>query len=571
MATVSIVLKAIDEYSKTVTGLNQGFELAGKTLGILECIASTAFAAVKTGAEFAFDGVKKAIDLASLGGAFDEQRNQFENLAKSYKVSGQAIIDTVKATSSNTISEFDSIAVGTKALAAGLKGEDMATALSYIKRWTEATGQSFTQVAEQVFTSLSSGLSSGRFSVLRQMGLVIEKGANVEDVVDAMAAGLKRFGATGFNTADELDSLTAAQDDLYRKIGQAINQSPLFQEALSTVAKAVNDFVREFDAEPIGVFSAEVLKAIIDAKSAALLAFPQISQAFSLTRKDIVSGATQLSIEVSDIFFALAKSSANAFNLVLDSLKLTGAVGAFEVVFNGIVTAAAGSAALIIEIVGRALATTVGAVKTAMDAIASAIESSPTIADALGIDATEARNVVNRLGKLADDIDTGTTKMRNGVINIGNASTTAVSRISRAVENWRIGLDDVDGAHQRLNATIKAVGEAAKDSYGQITAADMAQVDAFNNPENDALTTLEGIMSDLEAFDQETAASLQGISQKKALESAGQGSSVMQDTARLLSGANWPAEFSALGEFLFKWVLSSAAGSPVPMAITTGL
>lgn len=567
MATVSIVLKAIDEYSKTVTGLNQGFELAGKTLGILEGIASTAFAAVKTGAEFAFDGVKKAIDLASLGGAFDEQRNQFENLAKSYKVSGQAIIDTVKATSSNTISEFDSIAVGTKALAAGLKGEDMATALSYIKRWTEATGQSFTQVAEQVFTSLS----SGRFSVLRQMGLVIEDGAKVEDVVDAMAAGLKRFGATGFNTADELDSLTAAQDDLYRKIGQAINQSPLFQAALSTVAKAVNDFVREFDAKPIGVFSAEVLKAIIDAKSAVLLAFPQISQAFSLTRKDIVSGATQLSIEVSDIFFALAKSSANAFNLVLDSLKLTGAVGAFEVVFNGIVTAAAGSAALIIEIVGRALATTVGAVKMAMDAIASAIESSPTIADALGIDATEARNVVNRLGKLADDIDTGTTKMRNGVINIGNASTTAVSGISRAVENWRIGLDDVDGAHQRLNATIKAVGEAAKDSYGQITAADMAQFDAFNSPENDALTTLESVMSDLEAFDQETAASLQGINQKKALESAGQGSSVMQDTARLLSGANWPAEFSALGEFLFKWVLSSAAGSPVPMAITTGL
>lgn len=567
MATVSIVLKAIDEYSKTVTGLNQGFELTGKTLGILEDIANTAFAAVKAGAEFAFDGVKKAIDLAKLGGAFDEQRNQFENLAKSYNVSGQAIIDVVKATSSNTLSEFDSIAVATRGLAAGLKGDDLETALTYIKRWTEATGQSFSQVSEQVFQSLS----SGRFSVLRQMGLVVENGAKVEDVVDAMAAGLKRFGATGFNTADELDSLTAAQDDLYRKIGQAINQSPLYQEALSTITKAVIDFVKEFDAKPIGVFSAEVLKAIIDAKDAALIAFPQISQAFNLTKKDIISAATALSLEVSDIFFALAKSSANAFNVVLDTLKLTGAVGAFEVVVNGIITAATGSAALIIEIIGRTMATAIGVVEKAVEAIASAIESSPTIADALGIDATEYRNIATRIGKLADDIDTGTTKMRKGVLDIGNASTTAVSGISRAVEGWRIGLDDVDGAHQRLNATIKAVGEAAKDSYGQITAADMAQVDAFNNPENDALTTLESIMSDLEAFDQETAASLQGISQKKALESAGQGNSVMQDTARMLSGANWPAEFSALGEFLFKWVLSSATGSPVPMAITTGI
>ncbi|MFA5407278.1 MAG: hypothetical protein WC343_00735 [Bacilli bacterium] len=567
MATVSIVLKAIDEYSKTVTGLNQGFELAGKTLGILEGIANTAFAAVKAGAEFAFDGVKKAIDLAALGGAFDEQRNQFENLAKSYNVSGQAIIDTVKATSSNTLSEFDSIAVGTRALAAGLKGEALETALSYIKRWTEATGQSFDQVAETVF----SALTSGRFAVLKQMGLVIEKGATVEEVVDKMAAGLKRFGATGFNTADELDSLTAAQDDLARKIGQAINQSSIFQNVLGTVSKAVNDFVKEFDAKPIKVLSDALSQGFLDAKDAAAEYFPSIANLFSITKKDIVGAAAALSLEVTDIFFALAKSSANAFNLVLDSLKLAETTVSLSKGINLVVDLVTGASVLVVEIVGRTLATITFAAEKAVSAFASILEAAPNVADSLGLNAKDFRDVEGGLKRLANDVDAGTSSMTKGILAIGNMTRSAVESILRNTDSWKIGLDDVDSAHQRLNETIRAVGEAAKDSYGQITAADLAQADAFNNPENDALTTLEGIMSDLEAFDQETTASLQGISQKKALESASQGSNVMQDTARLLSGANWPAEFSALGEFLFKWVLSSATGSPVPMAITTGI
>ena len=278
-----------------------------------------------------------------------------------------------------------------------------------------------------------------------------------------------------------------------------------------------------------------------------------------------------MSVDVSDIFFGISKSAATYLNSILDALKFSGAVGSFEVVFNGLVTAASVTAAMVVEIVGKTTAGIIGTVAAVLDKMADSFEAVPSIAKTLGIDPAGFRAVTDRVSSLSNTVSSDTDKLSKGILGIGNASTTAVSGISRAVESWRIGLDDVDGAHQRLNATIKAIGEAAKDSYGQITAADMAQVDAFNNPENDALTTLEGIMSDLEAFDQETTASLQGISQKNALESAGQGNSVMQDTARMLSGANWPAEFSALGEFLFKWVLSSATGSPVPMAIATGI
>jgi len=36
-----------------------------------------------------------------------------------------------------------------------------------------------------------------------------------------------------------------------------------------------------------------------------------------------------------------------------------------------------------------------------------------------------------------------------------------------------------------------------------------------------------------------------------------------------IQAANWPSEFRALGEFIFRMVLSIAASEPVPMAITT--
>lgn len=246
MSVISITLKAIDEYSGTVTSLNQGFELLGKGLSALKIAADLAFSAIGAGLDFA--GALN--ELAKLGGAFDEQRNQFENLATSYELNGQEIIDIVKRTSSNTVSEFNSIVVATKAVAAGLSGKELEDALAYIKRWSEATGESFTAVAERVFTSLS----SGRYSVLRQMGLVIENGATLNEVTAAMTEGLKRFGDTGFNAADKMDALAASTDDFWRKVGQSINQSATYQAIIGSISDSFVALVNAFDSRPLTAF-----------------------------------------------------------------------------------------------------------------------------------------------------------------------------------------------------------------------------------------------------------------------------------------------------------------------------
>ncbi|HQB84593.1 MAG TPA: hypothetical protein PLR50_13930, partial [Candidatus Rifleibacterium sp.] len=119
-SAINIVLNAIDNYSGTLTGLNQGLEILSKGFGL-----------VKDAAGFAFDTIGKGVELARLGGAFDEQRNQFENLARSYKISGQEIIDAVQEISGNTVTEFEAIKTATVATASGLRGKEMQDALTY--------------------------------------------------------------------------------------------------------------------------------------------------------------------------------------------------------------------------------------------------------------------------------------------------------------------------------------------------------------------------------------------------------------------------------------------------------
>lgn len=243
MAAISIVLKAVDQYSGVITGLNQGFDLVGKAIDVMKTTADIAFAAMAKGAEL----VGKTIDLAALGGAYEENYRQFENYAKSFDKVGSDILDTVQRISSNTITKLQSIPIATKAIASRLTGDDLEKVLTYAKKWSEAYGGSYEAAAEKIFNAFS----TGKFSPLKQMGLVIEKGASTAKVLETITTDLKRFGETGFNTADKLDSLTVSSADFWTKIGQSLNNSKVFEVALGGLADTYEKFVKAIDATPI--------------------------------------------------------------------------------------------------------------------------------------------------------------------------------------------------------------------------------------------------------------------------------------------------------------------------------
>ena len=128
------------------TALNQGFELISKAkdlfFGIGETFANAAI------------GIK---DFAAAGGEYKEQRNQLENLANSYGISGQKIIDVVNNITDNTTNIKDTMEVAARAINTGLGEESLEKILTYSKKWSEAVGGSFKETCIQIIKCVTKG------------------------------------------------------------------------------------------------------------------------------------------------------------------------------------------------------------------------------------------------------------------------------------------------------------------------------------------------------------------------------------------------------------------------------
>ena len=618
---VNIVLRAVDEYSSAITGLNQGFELVGKALNAVKFAADIAFGAIQRGIDFG----STIIELGRLGGAFQEQRNQFENLANSYDLVGQDIIDIVKRTSANTLTEFDSIAVATRGLAAGFRGEEFETALAYIKRWTEATGESFESAAERVFTSLS----SGRFSVLRQMGLIVENGATLEQVTNAMAESLENFGETGFNAADKLQAISASTDDFTRKIGQAINDSDFFREVLGGVSDAVVALVNGFDQAPITEFINNAYQEFLFLASNIRFLIPNALEdwrrAFNSIEDDSIDS-------IGSIRFALV-ALAQTWNDLIDSIPEGGILGtAFDAALvsaTELYSLLIGAASLVGEAVrsilafGEAVNILFGQMQAGFSLIISGIAGSAgfivdsflelfdEIEDQIdrrnlnfferaflrSVPVDQIRSVSNFLGSLVE------TTLDDAITRSGQTGTEQISSLGSAVSS----------VQQLFAARSSALRDSLKfdaDSYrrsvegmtGSTEAAATASANAIRSTASTALNNITSLAQNtkqavsfaIEGVGQITSGivlpdfvSLQQQAQDFARETReaifGGGTEAQQPAWRdsmeqqptqnraeeLLARADWPTEFRAIGEFLFDIVLSIAEESPLPYAITT--
>ncbi len=442
-SAINIVLNAVDKYSSTLTGLNQGLELLSKGFGL-----------VKDAAGFAFDTIGKGVELARLGGAFDEQRNQFENLANSYKLNGQQIIDTVQEISGRTLTEFQSIRTATVATASGLRGKEMEEALQYAKRWSEATGGSFEDAAERIFTALS----SGRTSVLKQMGLVVEQGAKVEQITAAISQGLKRFGDTGFNTADALDSLGAAQDDLARKVGQGVNQSKEFQSVLGGVADAVFKFVKGFDPKPISVFFDLLVSGAKGIGRAFFDAFPAVGKGVDALLSDTSKSIESFSKFAINTVFGIARSVGEGVNLAIDFIQGANIGNIFSKAAQSVSLVVGTLVEGTVKAIGGAIDFILGGLDDLSSGVAEIVRSFPNVAEALGIDPEQIDQLGSSIDKVRQTISGGLDGIGNFAFAVGEKIALGLDDFNDSAEKYKVNLNSIDAAQKRALSALQDKG-----------------------------------------------------------------------------------------------------------------
>lgn len=464
-SAVRIVLNAVDQYSGTLTGLNQGLDLVSK-----------AFNGIQKAASVALDAISSGLDLAAKGGAFSEMNNQFNNLADSLNVSGPAIVRQVREVALQTITETEAIRVSTKALAAGLTGEDLTTILNFTKRFTEATGDSFSAMSEQIFTSLA----SGRYSVLRQMGLVIESGASLTDVVKAAENQVKKFGDSGFNAADNLAALSAAQDDFTRKIGQSINDAPEFQRILANLSKSARDFVDSFDPAAFTDFVDSIVLTLESIFNAFVDNFPGIRSTIDSTFSSGQASARDFTLYIVDAVFQIVNTVGAGINQIIGFIQQVNSNNVLTKIVDGFVQAViygTDTVATVITGVIDLILQGFEAITTSLEVILRDAEGLQKIFDAVGID-IDLEGFANTAGVLADTVDEarqalpGLKEEFSGVLESASGeSEKLLQNFNEGLEGWKVNLDGVDKKQadiiQKINDIdySKPIEQAAKIEF----------------------------------------------------------------------------------------------------------
>jgi len=550
MALISIALKMVDEYSSTITGLNQGFELVGKTLGTIKSIGETAWAALRFSAETAWSGIKKVIDLADLGGTFSEQRDQLENLANSHGKSGQKIIDVVKEISSNTITELEALPVATKAIASRLQGPDLENVLTYAKKWSEAYGGSYESAAETMFNAFS----TGKYSVLKQMGLVIEKGANTDKVLRAISEGLTRFGETGFNAGDKIQALGSSYEDFWTKVGRGINDSKSFTEILGTLSDSFVEMVKSFNPEPVTLFFDSLFdygKKFFDEWLASI---PKVKKEWDSLWSDPGATIGRWIRGGIDYLFEFAKSAGDVINNVLNIISGSGIIDVVGAIAKTIITITSSTSSAVIAVIGAVVSTIASGIGGIATHLRELAQNSPMIAQTIGIDPESLAIAEVGLLKLGKGVDMMSEAIASGIESRASNINSVIDGVSKMLDVKRVDTNNILDMQKKANTALNGIDYSSK----------------WKDTADNAKTATNEISKASKAVDDLGKAMDKPKTKKiKVAAEAGKDNS-FNEIKEFLKGVNWPSEFEAMGQYLLTFVLAKAANEQIPMAVTTG-
>jgi hypothetical protein len=548
---VRIVLNAVDKYSGVLTGLNQGLELVSKAMGAVK-IAGTA----------AFDAIGAGINLAAQGGAYREMKSQFDEVAATYKRNGDAILKSLNGISNGSLKMNDAVSLAGKAITTGLGGPSIEKVFTFVKRRTELTGESFQAMSEQVFNAIQ----SGRYSVLKQMGLVIQKGDGLQQILGKIEAATKGYGQAAFNAGDNIEALTAASSNFWTKIGLAINDTPLFQRAITAVTEAVTDFVDSFDTRQLSRF----VEYFLQVGSVLLRA---AKEAFGGVAKTIYESFATLG--TSGVAQSFTKQVLAAFTAVAQAGS---AVGKYV---SNLVAVIASGWGKILNVVGIAVTT----VETMVDDLSRYVAEK--VLSLVRSIAGTFRDWVSASGDVASLL--GIDKLSEGM----NAAEDAAREMFKLAKEGgpevgkQIGLGFLDAAESAEKFADSVSSDTFGDSFVEFTKKLADEVGKVKFPELSEINIKEPIrqvesLADNFRQAEKAAASIEKSTKgiKPTIDLSGlkggkvqvdlttKESKIEKDMKTFLAAVNWPAEFRAMGEYLLKFILSLARGERIPLTVS---
>lgn len=665
MAAINIILKAVDQYSSTITGLNQGFSLIGKAVDKIKGGLDLAISAVK-GLADAAAGLAKSFN--AVGETFEELEIRFNAVFGKGRVADNAIEWAAKFGAQTPLS-LDQVADRMiKLKSAGF--DPMNESLGLMQKLGDTTfalGMDFDRLLNPLRK-----LNSGGKATFESINQLAEAGIPIYEILN------EQMGLTAEQVQKIADQNISGRDIVYKIIdgiskryeGAMLAASNTSKGALATIGDTVEVFQKKMlDA---GLWDRYV-KKIIDVRDlldktlgsetgdriAKALgtgisdAFDRISAAvgsslggISQTFETVWNRLTELSGDGADRIVIYTQNAAGeivkhfhyvgtkatepmtfilrAWNELIDEINKKPLFGtslfliekslkSIELILSGFGETISGAWNMVSDVVSKNMEkiydiTSTVAAKTfekigeILDGLSQEVMNfyrifgGSAVLEKIGLGDSNLLSAASALEKWGASMKKQSYLIKDEFNTLEKAAGAWYKPIAKSNEELKVSQKSIeafaDKAISEFNQVDRVVSETPPWAQSRLEAlSEIAEKEAeeaekaikamtFNmetekkrffgevgNTLSEFGMSLSDLDSDISLLDKLEA---KALSDAPELSAVNRGVSEVGGAADQLAAANWPAEFQALGDFMFKWVLSVASGSSFPMAVTTG-
>jgi len=206
------LVKANQEYSKSVQAANKASELGAKAFGSLKS-AAIAYLSV----EVAKRVLKQAVALGELGAKAEFVGKSFDRFAKNAGKSTESMMVSLRDATQGMVSDLQLQQLAMQGMVSGVPFEKMVGAMEYVSKQATATGANVAQKMQTVMT----GLARGSADFLDDVGIQVMGSKDViNDAVEQMKEKMDIFIESTGTSAGNLAKTKVEVENIKTVIGQ---------------------------------------------------------------------------------------------------------------------------------------------------------------------------------------------------------------------------------------------------------------------------------------------------------------------------------------------------------------
>lgn len=229
--TDSLVIELRATFEKLAGDMNSAARTLSKFESKFANIGSALGGALGVGLGLAIGS--KIKNLAALGDELSDLENNYRNLGGA--VGG---IQAAEAATAGMVSKVNLLKAANMGLQKGIPGlsENFALVAEVATKTAEAIGGD----AASSVKELVNAISKGSPEILAKFGIIVQKGASVEEIFKKMAESAATLGPLGSDVASAFNQASAAFDNLLGIMGKVVNESSTLYEFTTAITNGLN-------------------------------------------------------------------------------------------------------------------------------------------------------------------------------------------------------------------------------------------------------------------------------------------------------------------------------------------